>query len=125
MRRFNSLVVLCVTALFTLVNPFGSVAYAVTCGASEVLTDLGCLPSDPIGFVEKFYGWGLGLVGFVALLFMIIGGYFVMASRGNIEMLARGKSFIYYSLAGLLLAIFGFVFIEVVTGDILKIPGFN
>lgn len=88
-------------------------------------TDLGCLPGDPIGFTEKFYGWGLGLLGFVVVIFLMIGGYQIMTSHGNPEAVNRGKSYIFYSIAGLLLAIFGFVFIEIVTGQILQIPGFG
>jgi len=59
------------------------------------------------------------------LLFMIIGGYYIMTSQGNIEKLQTGKSFIFYSIAGIALAVFGFVFIQIVTGEILRIPGFN
>jgi hypothetical protein len=89
------------------------------------MTDFGCLPSDPVGFVEAIYTWGLMLISFVAIIFIIIGGYFIMASRGDPEKIQLGKSFIYYSIAGVLLAILGFVFIEIVTGQILKIPGFE
>ncbi len=97
----------------------------MNCAADEIATDLGCVPSDPIAFVEKFYGIGLAFIGMVALLFIITGGYYVMTSRGNVEQLQTGKSFIFYALAGLVLAVFGFVFIEIVTGQILRIPGFN
>lgn len=97
----------------------------MACVAGEINTDFGCVPSDPVGFVEKFYGIGLGFIGAVALLSMIIGGYYVMTSSGNVEQLERGKSFIFYSIAGLLLAVFGFVFIQIITGQILRIPGFN
>ncbi len=99
----------------------------MNCPAGEVPLDFGnfCVPTDPIGFVGRFYAIGLGLIGFVAVLFMIIGGYYLMTSRGNMEQLARGKSFIYYAIAGLALAILGFVFIEIITGQILKIPGFS
>ena len=100
--------------------------YAQTpCPPNQTPTDLGCLPADPVAFTTTIYSWGLGLLSFVAVIFMIIGGYNIMMSRGNVEQLERGKSYIFYSIAGLLLAIFGFVFIEIVTGDILKIPGFN
>lgn len=98
---------------------------AQTCGTNEMWTDLGCLPSDPIGFVSKFYSIGLGLIGMVGLVFIIIGGYHIMMSRGNQEQLNTGKSYITYAIIGILLAIFGFVFIEVIAGDIIKIPGFN
>lgn len=84
-----------------------------------------CVPQDPVGFVTKFYGVGLSIVSGFALLFLIYGGYLIMMSRGNPAQLNTGKSYIYYSLAGLLLAIFGFVFIQVVFIDILHIPGFS
>lgn len=96
-----------------------------TCAPNEILTDFGCIPNDPIGFVERFYGIGLGLIGMVALIFIIVGGYYIMTSQGDPSKLQTGKSYITYSIVGVLLAIFGFVFIEVVTGDILRIPGFN
>ncbi|HVZ11609.1 MAG TPA: hypothetical protein VG965_01135 [Patescibacteria group bacterium] len=89
------------------------------------MTDFGCLPSDVPGFVTTLYGWGLSLISFVAVLFIIIGGYFILTSRGDVEALQKGKSFIFYAIAGVLLAVLGFVFIEIVTGQILKIPGFS
>jgi len=95
------------------------------CAANEILTDFGCIPDDPVGFVQKFYSVGLAFIGMVALLFIIIGGYSIMTSKGDPGKLQKGKSYIIYSIAGVLLAIFGFVFIQVVTGDILRIPGFN
>lgn len=95
------------------------------CEVGEIRTDFGCLPDDPIGFVEKFYTIGLGFIGMIGLLFMIYGGYFILTSKGNPEQLKKGKSYITYSILGILLAVFGFVFIQVTTGDILQIPGFN
>jgi hypothetical protein len=56
---------------------------------------------------------------------MIVGGYYLLTSQGNPARVTTGKSFIFYSIAGLLLAIFGFVLIKFVAGDIIKIPGFN
>ena len=100
------------------------IAYAATC-PDGVSTDLGCVPNDPFAFVAKFYGIGLGLIGGVALLFIIYGGYIILTSQGQSNQLSKGKSYIYYAIAGLLLAIFGFVFIQVVAVDILHIPGFQ
>ena len=88
-------------------------------------TELGCIPNDPYQFVVKFYSIGLSLIGGVSLLFIIYGGYMIMVSQGNPEKLKVGKDYIYYSLAGLLLAIFGYVFIQIVVIDILHIPGFS
>lgn len=89
------------------------------------MTDLGCIPYDPAAFAGKFYGIGLGIIAGTSLLFFIFGAYLLMTSRGNPGQVATGKSYIYYALLGLLLAIFGFVLIQVVIVDILKIPGFS
>ena len=97
----------------------------VTCQLNEIKTDFGCFPNDPVGFTQKFYGVGLGFVGAIALLALIYGGYIVMTSQGNPQRLGIGKSYIFYAIAGLLLAIFGFVFIQTVMVDILHVPGFK
>lgn len=94
------------------------------CAINEVATDLGCLPNDPVGFIQKFYGIGLSLIGMVALLFLIYGGYHILTSGGNSEQLQKGKEYIYYAIAGLLLAIFGFVFVQFIAAG-LRIPGFS
>lgn len=91
----------------------------------EFITDLGCIPYDPAAFAGKFYGIGLGLIAGTSLLFFIFGSYLIMTSRGNSRQLNTGKSYLLYALFGLLLAIFGFVIIQVVIVDILKIPGFS
>lgn len=94
------------------------------CGPTEINTELGCFPNDPVGFVQKFYPLGLGLVGGIALLTLILGGYVILTSKGDPQRVNIGKSYLYYSIAGLLLAIFGYVFIQTVIVDILKVPGF-
>lgn len=97
----------------------------LNCGVNEIATDIACIPTDPVGFVSKTYGIGLGLIGGVALLFIIFGGYIILTSAGDPAKLSSGKSFIYYAIAGLLLAILGYVFIQVIAVDILQIPGFS
>lgn len=92
---------------------------------SGTQTDFGCIPYDPGLFVQKFYGIGLGFIGATALLVIIYGAYLLMTSGGNPEQIKSGKNAIMYSVIGILLAVFGFVFIQVVTGDILRIPGFT
>lgn len=91
----------------------------------ERLTEIGYMPTDPIAFIGRFYGVGLSLIGGVSLLFIIIGGYIILTSQGNPAQLNNGKGYIFYAIAGLLLAIFGYLFIEIVAVDILRIPGFS
>lgn len=99
--------------------------FAQTCPSNETTTEIGCIPNDPIGFVEKFYTIGLGLIGGVAVLFIIYSGYILLTSQGNPTEVGKAKSYLYYAIAGLLLAVFGYVFFEFVVIDILHLPGFN
>lgn len=97
----------------------------MVCLPTEVSTELGCIPTDPVGFVAKFYGIGLGLIGGVAVLFIIYGGYIILSSQGNPQNLSRGKDYIMYAVIGLLLAVFGYVFVQIIAVNVLKIPGFS
>ncbi|MFI5265202.1 MAG: hypothetical protein ACHQT7_00470 [Candidatus Levyibacteriota bacterium] len=97
----------------------------MACAVNEVATELGCFPNDPVGFIQKFYGVGLSLIGGVGLLFLIYGGYQVMISGGNPEKLQKGKEYIMYAIIGIMLAVLGFVFIQFIAGGILRIPGFG
>ncbi len=92
---------------------------------NDINTDFGCFPNDPIGFVLAFYRIGLPFVGGVALIILMIGGYTLMTSQGDPQRVRSGKAWIYYAIGGLLLAVFGYVIIQTIAGDILKIPGFS
>lgn len=96
-----------------------------SCGINETSTELGCIPNTVSGFVSKFYGIGLGLIGGVSLLFIIYGAYILMTSQGRPDRISNGKSYIMYAIIGLLLAIFGYVLVQVVAVDMFHIPGFN
>lgn len=85
----------------------------------------GCIPKDPVGFAYEYYSYGLGLIGGTGVLFFIIGGYMLLTSAGDPARIRNGKTFIFYAIFGILLAVFGYVFIEVIAIDILKIPGFQ
>lgn len=89
------------------------------------ITDLGCLSNDPVQFVQQIFGIGMSVLGLVALLFLIVGGYTILSSQGNPEKLQTGKEYVYYSIAGLLLAFFSFLFVQFIAGSVLKIPGFS
>lgn len=88
-------------------------------------SELGCVPTDVGGFVQQYYGYGLSMIGGLALLFIIYGGYMILTSRGNPMQLNNGKSYIGYAILGVLLAIFGYLFVEVIAVDVLHIPGFS
>ncbi len=93
--------------------------------ATHKQTELGCLPTDPVRFSVGLYSVGLGLIGGVGVLFVMYGGYVILSSQGNPEQLRKGKSYIYFAIAGLILAFAGFVLYQTVASKILKIPGFE
>lgn len=102
-----------------------AVALAANCGQGEISTDIGCIPNAPEGFASAIYQYGLTLIGGVALIFIMYGGYLILSSQGDPEKLKIGKSYIIYSLVGLIMALTGFVFYQTVAKNILKIPGFQ
>jgi hypothetical protein len=95
------------------------------CALNEIQTDFGCWPNDPVGFVQKFYGYGIAFVAGLAILMLIWGGYSILTSRGDPHQLNEGRSYIIYAITGLLLAIFGYVFFQYIAVDILRLPGFS
>ena len=95
------------------------------CGPNETPTDLGCIKNDPLGFASSLYSWGLGIIGGVAVLSIIYGAYLVLSSQGDPDKLTKGKSYIVYSIIGLILAVSGYAFYRIIGVDVIKIPGFQ
>lgn len=89
----------------------------------QISTDIGCVPNDPLLFVQKFYGVGLGILGGIAILVIMFGGYTLITSKGNPTQVQKGKEYIMYAIISLVLAIFGFVFLETVAVGVFHIPG--
>jgi hypothetical protein len=85
--------------------------------ADCTITELGCLPNDPIQFIAKFYSIGLGIIGGL--------GDLIITSQGNPIKLREGQGYVKYAIIGILLAIFGYVLVRVITVDVLQIPGFG
>lgn len=97
-----------------------------SCSQGEVLIgNFLCIPDNPAGFASEFYAIGLSIIGGLAVLYLIYGAYVLMTSRGNPDEVNKGKSYVVYAIIGLLVAIFGYLFIEIVFIDILHLPGFE
>lgn len=94
--------------------------------ASKIATDLGDVgTASPLEFVSNIYGIGLGLIGGVALLAIIYGGYLILSSQGEPRKIQDGKQYIFYAIIGMFMAFAGFAIYGVIGGDVLKIPGFK
>lgn len=111
---------------FSLVGLVYGQSPAQNCQVGEKeIPGLGCIPTnDPLSFAGYVYGIGLGFIGMVALIFIMWGGYLVLTSQGSADQIRRGKKFIYYAIAGMILGFAGFAFYQVIARDIFKIPGF-
>jgi TRAP-type C4-dicarboxylate transport system permease small subunit len=90
-----------------------------------VQTDIGCLPDNPVKFAEKVYGVGMGILGGLALLAIMYGGYQIVTSAGNMAKVDGGKKYIYYALGALGLGIFGLVLFQMISTNTFHIPGFS
>lgn len=94
------------------------------CTPDQTATELGCIPNDVGGFVSKFYTIGITIIAILALIGIIYGGYKLSMSNGNPMEIKTGRSYIMYSIIGIVLAIFATVLLKVIGVDILHIPGF-
>ncbi len=97
----------------------------MTCPINTTQTDIGCIPDNPAGFASSLFTIGLGLIGGIAVLSIIYGGYILLTSQGNREAIQKGKSYITYAIIGLVFAIGSVVVLQIATVDILQIPGFS
>jgi hypothetical protein len=61
----------------------------------------------------------------VALLFIVYGGFLILTSQGNSDQIRRGKSYITYSIIGVVLAVSGYALYQILAIDVIKIPGFT
>lgn len=99
--------------------------YAACNPMTEQETDIGCIPTDPLAFAAKIYSVGLGVIGAVALVFIMYGGYIILSSRGDQLALAKGKSYIVSAVIGLVLAVAGYALYQILAVDVIKLPGFS
>ncbi len=97
----------------------------MNCTNGVLDTDLGKIPCNPAGFTTSLYGIGLSIIGVVALLFIVYGGFLILTSQGSEEQIRRGKGYITYSIIGVVLAIGGYALYQILAIDVIKIPGFT
>lgn len=91
-----------------------------------------CLPQNPFGtstnsLVGQTTATGLIATviklmlyfsGIIAVVFLIVGGYYYITSRGNEEQATKGRQTLIYALLGLSLVILSYVIVTVVTNQL-------
>ena len=95
------------------------------CPEGSTLTDLGCIPEDPLSFAQKFYDIGLGLIGIVSFFFILYGAFLISTSKGDPQKLTNGKTYVYYAVAGVIFTLLIFLIVKIVAVNTLSIPEFQ
>ncbi len=94
-------------------------------GDGGIMTAIGCVPTNPVAFVEAFFKFSLGIGGGLALLLMSFGAIRMILAQGNPESLKKGQEQFTSALIGLLFIIFSVLLLQVIGVDILNLPGFG
>ena len=85
-------------------GPFGGAGGLAQASSNLTLTQL----------IVKVINIMLLLAGVIAVLFMVIGGYFYMTAAGNQEQVEKGKNTAVNAIIGLIIIILSFVIINVI-----------
>lgn len=88
-------------------------------------TAIGCIPTSPSEFMERFLSLGIGLAGGIAFLLIIFSGFQMLTSVGNPEKLNAGKELLTSAISGLILIIFSIFLLRLIGVDILGLPEFK
>ena len=94
-------------------------------GCKQIRTAIGPISTDPNDFVRWILGFVLGISGGILILLLIVNGYKLMTSQGDPEKTKDARDGIIAAIAGLLLVIFSIVLLQLITVNVLGLPGFG
>ena len=78
----------------------------------------GVCDNNLTGMITLISNTVLLLVGVVAVLFLIIGGFQYIASGGNPEQVNKAKNTIFYAIIGIVVALLAYVVVQFVVGQL-------
>ncbi|MBL7159536.1 hypothetical protein ISS85_03605 [Candidatus Microgenomates bacterium] len=88
-------------------------------------TVLGCIPSDAGGFIQIILQTAVKMIGGVAFLALLYGGFLLLTSSGDIQKINKGKTIVGSAIVGLLMILFSVFILRTIGYEILRIPGFG
>lgn len=94
-------------------------------GCKRIDTALGYVSTDASNFTRWVLGFILSISGGIVILIIIITGYKLMTSQGDPEKVKGAKDQLTAAIIGLLFIIFSLAILELITRDILGLPGFG
>jgi hypothetical protein len=101
--------------------------------AGRQYTFLGCLTTGAGSFQEGGAGNVVqsllkiifSIVGGVAFLYLIFGAFVIISSQNEPERLNYGRRVVYGAITGLIFALTSVLLVNLIAGQVLKIPGFG
>ena len=103
-----------------LIKLFGAgIKDQVTGGVNKVNPG-GSTPTDLNTMIQGVLNWVFGIIGIVAVIMIIIGGFNMMISSGDPGKDKKGKDTILYGIIGLVIAILAFAIVNFVINGIFK-----
>jgi hypothetical protein len=75
------------------------------------------LPTDVQfgSLLTKIINWFLGIVGLIAVLMLVIGGFRYLTSAGNDEAVGKAKTTILYAIIGIVIVILSYAIVSTIT----------
>jgi hypothetical protein len=80
----------------------------------DTSTGLNCQATSVNGLIKLVINWLLGIAFAVAVLFLIIGGFWYITSAGNEETAEKGKGTAINAIIGIVIIIMSYVIINVI-----------
>ena len=96
----------------------GNVSTQVNDGLNKV--NPGGVNTDLYGMIQNILNWIFGVIGIVAVIMIIIGGFNMMISSGDPGKVKKGKDTILYGIIGLIVAILAFAIVNFVLTNVFK-----
>ena len=96
----------------------GSVNSKVNDGLQKV--NPGGVNTDLYTMIQNILNWIFGVIGIVAVIMIIIGGFNMMISSGDPGKVKKGKDTILYGIIGLVVAILAFAIVNFVLTNVFK-----
>lgn len=85
-------------------------------GASSIVVPDG---PDIMTIIKNLLNTTFGVVGVIAVVMMIIGGFYYMTSQGSPERVQKGKNTILYGIVGLIIVLSAFAIVNFVLSSLL------
>lgn len=95
-----------------------------TCGQGSIDTALGCIPYETKNFTSALLTFLAGTAGAISLVIMLAATIQIMTGGDNAEQVKKGKELFTGAVTGLLFIIFSVTLLQIIAGDIIKLPGF-